>query len=121
MKVLVVDDSSAMRRIHQRSLEQMGCTVIQAVDGVEGLAKLKTDGPYDLVLTDLHMPNMDGLELIAQLRRDAVHGKTKVLMVTSDGVLETVEKAMAAGADDLLVKPFRPDVFVAKVRSLVSG
>ena len=118
MNVMVVDDSSVMRRIHQKSLEAMGWHVTTAEDGVDALAKLAAAPACQLLLTDLHMPNMDGIELSAEVRKKPNYAKMKILMVTSDGAMEAVQKALAAGVDDFLIKPFTPDTFTAKVKSV---
>lgn len=116
MKALVVDDSSVMRRIHQKALEALGYAVELAGDGQEGFAKLLAMTGCDLVVTDLHMPNLDGIELIVKVRQQKQFATLRILMVTSDGVLESVVKAVEAGASDVLIKPFTPAVFAEKVR-----
>lgn len=118
MQALVVDDSSVMRRLHQKALEGLGYTVTSAVDGQEGFDKLVGMPGCDLLITDLHMPNLDGIELIKKVRAEGRFAALRVLMVTSDGVLEAVTKAVEAGANDVLIKPFSPAVFAEKVRGV---
>jgi len=109
MIALVVDDSAAMRRIQQKALEGLGWQVEVANSGGDALAKLGTLEHCDLMLTDWHMPGMDGLDLIVAVRKDIRHKTLRIVMVTSDSVLDSVEKALAAGADDFVMKPFTTD------------
>lgn len=118
MNVLVVDDSSVMRKIHQRSMETLGWKVWTAEHGKDALEKIGGIDGVDLLLTDLHMPEMDGLELIVSVRKDPRFAALKILMVTSDGVMEAIQKAMTAGASDVLIKPFSSEVFAEKIKSL---
>lgn len=117
MKALVVDDSSVMRRIHQKALEQMGYAVVTAEDGQQGVTAL-TGAGCDLIITDLHMPVMDGMEFIRAVRGKLNLKTVKILMVTSDGVLDVVQTAMDAGANDVLIKPFTAAIFGDRVKGL---
>lgn len=121
MNVLVVDDSAVMRKIHQKALSSLGWQVYLAEDGADALQKLGELAECQLLLTDLHMPNMDGLQLTEAVRKMTKYASIKILMVTSDGVLETVTKAVEAGADDVLIKPFTPDVFVKRVQGVMGA
>lgn len=106
MTILVVDDSSVMRKIVIRSLRQAGFgdhDVEQAEDGVEGLAKTKSVNP-SVILSDWNMPNMNGLEFLKALRED--NDETPFGFVTSESTAEQKGQAMAAGANFLLSKPF---------------
>jgi two-component system chemotaxis response regulator CheY len=118
-RALVVDDSSVMRRMHQKALESLGFEVETAEDGQIALQKLAATADWRLMLTDLHMPNMDGMVLIETVRKDARYAPMKVVMVTSDGVMEVIERAMAVGADDLLIKPFSAAVFAQRMQELL--
>jgi two-component system chemotaxis response regulator CheY len=120
MKAMVVDDSSVMRRIHQKALEQLGYSVVTAEDGQQAVNALGA-APCDLIVTDLHMPVMDGIELIKNVRGKLNMKTVKILMVTSDGVLDVVQNAMNAGADDVLIKPFGAAIFGERVKGLLSG
>lgn len=109
MTILVVDDSSVMRKIVIRSLRQAGFgdhEVEQAEDGVEGLAKAKALSP-SVILSDWNMPNMNGLEFLKALRADSMD--TPFGFVTSESTTEQKAQAMAAGAQFLLSKPFTSD------------
>ena len=117
--VLIVDDSSTMRKIISRSLRQAGLVVddiYEAGDGIEGLSVLgeKTVG---LILSDINMPNMDGLEFIKQVRAG---GKTMpIVMITTDGGEDVLKEAMTNGASDSIKKPFTPDQLNEKLGRLL--
>jgi two-component system chemotaxis response regulator CheY len=106
LRFLVVDDFSTMRRIVRNLLKELGYTnVEEAEDGVEGLAKLR-GGQFDFVVSDWNMPNMDGLEMLKQIRADAALSKLPVLMVTAEAKKENIIAAAQAGANGYVVKPF---------------
>jgi two-component system chemotaxis response regulator CheY len=118
--VLIVDDSSTMRKIISRSLRQAGLPVddiYEAGDGIEGLSVLqgKTVG---LILSDINMPNMDGLEFIKQVRANG--NKVPVVMITTEGGEDILKEAMASGASDSIKKPFTPDQLNEKLGGLLS-
>lgn len=106
MIALVVDDSAAMRRMQQKALEGLGWDVRVAANGIEALTALHEMGKCDLVLTDWHMPEMDGIEFVRRLREDDACKGIRVLMVTSEAVVESIDRALQAGVDDLVMKPF---------------
>ena len=113
--VLVVDDSAAIRKILQRvrqmvtfTLKQAGFTVMEAADGKDALQRLGT-GRVDLVVTDLNMPNMDGITLIRSLRARPASKTTPVLMLTTESQESKRMEGRAAGASGWIVKPFQPD------------
>lgn len=108
-RVLVVDDSQTMRKIIVKGLRDAGfddCEFTEAADGASALEALrKLD--FDLVLSDINMPGMDGLALVRQARDDAsIAADLPIVMITTEGGLEKVEQALAAGATDYLRKPF---------------
>lgn len=106
LRFLVVDDFSTMRRIVRNLLKELGYTnVEEAEDGVDGLSKLRT-GQFDFVVSDWNMPNMDGLEMLKQIRADAALSKLPVLMVTAEAKKENIIAAAQAGANGYVVKPF---------------
>ncbi len=118
---VVVDDSAAMRRIQVRAMEGMGWTVQSASNGDEALALLRSMPRCDLLLTDWHMPGLDGLELVKVLRADARFASLPILMVTSDAVLESVQRALEAGVNDFLMKPFTPEALAERVAGVMGG
>jgi two-component system, chemotaxis family, chemotaxis protein CheY len=106
LRFLVVDDFSTMRRIVRNLLKELGYSnVEEAEDGVDGLNKLRT-GQFDFVVSDWNMPNMDGLEMLKQIRADATLSKLPVLMVTAEAKKENIIAAAQAGANGYVVKPF---------------
>lgn len=120
-KALVVDDSLAMRRIQARALESLGWQVETAADGQKALDALASMDGCRLVLTDWHMPGMDGLELIKAVRQDPRFAQLVIVMVTSDGVLDSVERALDAGADDFVMKPIAPGTLGERLAEIMEN
>jgi two-component system chemotaxis response regulator CheY len=115
--VLVVDDSAAIRKILQRVLRQTGMairTIYEAEDGQEALAVLKTQRP-DLVLTDINMPNMDGLQLLAAIKAQPELRTLPVVMITTEGGETKVGEAVRLGAAGYVRKPFTADQIKEKL------
>lgn len=111
MKILVVDDSKAMRMIVRRCLRQAGfgdADVTEAADGLQGLDAVKSFAP-DLILSDWNMPEMNGLEFLQALRAEG--NDVRFIFVTSEGTPEMRAKAIEAGANSLLTKPLTADRF----------
>jgi len=120
VNALVVDDSAAVRRLEQRALEAAGWSVTAAKDGREALVALRDMPTCQLIVTDWHMPEMDGMELVRAVRADPRWNEVRILMVTSDGVMSTIETALAAGASDFIIKPFSPVALRERVAELVA-
>lgn len=111
MRVLIVDDSSVMRKIVERSLRQAGISlghVLEAGNGAEALATLN-QGTVDLILCDINMPVMDGLEFVKQLSGVENAKGVPVVMITTEGSEGHVVQALSAGARGYIRKPFTPD------------
>ena len=107
-KVLVVDDQASIRRVVRAYLETVQkCSVTEAVNGIDAIKQLLTS-PVDLIITDLVMPEMTGLELLGYLRRHESFRHIPVIMLTSQGDENDRRKAVALGVNDYLVKPFAP-------------
>jgi len=121
MVVLIVDDSAAQRRIQQKALEAMGWSVHVASGGEDALAKLAALLHCDLMLTDWHMPGMDGLELVRAVRGSSRYGALPIVMVTSDGGLDSVDKALAAGVSDFIMKPFTAEALGERILEVMGG
>ncbi len=121
MKALVVDDSKSMRNIVSSGLKQMERfeQITEAVDGVDALKKLRESGPFDIVLLDWYMPNMEGYDCLVEIRKKAEWNNTKVMMVTTENQQENVIKAVMAGANEYLMKPFTPEMLEEKVRMVL--
>ncbi len=118
--ILIVDDSSTMRKIISRSLRQAGLSVdeiFEAGDGIEGLSLLASGKSVDLILSDINMPNMDGLEFIKSVRGNG--NKTPIVMITTEGGEEIIKEALANGASDSIKKPFTPDQLQEKLGGLI--
>jgi two-component system, chemotaxis family, chemotaxis protein CheY len=106
--ILTVDDSASIRMTTRIALTNAGYTVTEAVDGADGLQKLKS-GNFDLIVTDLNMPNMDGLTMIRNLRQLPAYMGTPVIFLTTESDGEIKQQAKAAGATGWLTKPFDAD------------
>ena len=113
--VLTVDDSRTMRDMLLMALEDAGYTVIQAVDGVDGLETLAAKGA-DVVITDINMPRMDGFGFIEGMRADPAFSAVPVLVLTTESDAAKKQRAREAGATGWIVKPFDTDKLIAAVR-----
>lgn len=116
--ILIVDDSESIREAVSFTLENAAYQVEKAVDGLDALQKLQT-GAYQLIITDLHMPNMDGISLIREVRGKEEHKFTPILFLTTESQGAKKEEARAAGATGWIVKPFVPEKLVAVVQKLI--
>jgi len=120
---LIVDDSSVMRKIVERSLRQAGLdslVVFEAASGVEGLEILKTKKVY-LILSDINMPSMDGLEFVRQLKMQELATGVPVVMITTESSEAHVRQAIEAGARGYIRKPFTADQVKHRVLTLLSA
>ena len=114
-KILTVDDMATMRKIIKSLLAQLGYTnVDEAENGKEALAKLKQQ-KYDLVLLDWNMPEMDGITLLQEIRKDPDLKNIPVIMVTAEAKKENVLQAIQTGANNYIVKPFTADTLKEKL------
>jgi two-component system chemotaxis response regulator CheY len=121
MKAIVVDDSRAIRSILRTSLKRKGFEVVEAGDGKQALDYLKQNGPLDLALIDWNMPVMTGYELICALRGDHQMDSMPIMMVTTETEMVQVQKALLAGANEYVMKPFTEDAFTEKLLLLGFG
>lgn len=119
MKILVVDDDKTTRKILGMYLKSRGYDVAYAENGLDAMEKLGMEN-FNLVMTDLNMPYMDGLELIKRLRSEPALKDMPVLMVTTEADEEERQKAMEAGANGYLVKPVTADVVSDNIRDILS-
>lgn len=120
-RILIVDDSAAIRQQVAIILSEEGHVVVEAHDGTDGVARIAMDYGIGLVLCDLEMPRMGGLELLAQVRRHPRTLRLPVVVLAPHTDGEVVRKAKEAGAQGWMVKPFRPDALVSTVRKLTQG
>lgn len=117
MRALIVDDSRFVRGYLRGLLQQKGIECVEAADGQAGLNQLHAEGKFDLVLLDWNMPVLNGLEMLKKLRSEDFAG-TKVLMVTTEAENDYILRALEAGADEYLMKPFDHEAFNDKLAML---
>lgn len=119
-KILVVDDSPTMRQFIVFALQRLpGLQISQAGDGVSALKQLSSE-KYDLLLTDINMPMMDGLKLVSLIRNDPNYHQLPIVMITTEGSEVTREKALNMGATEYITKPLQTTRLVDVVRQLLN-
>jgi CheY-like chemotaxis protein len=106
-KVLVIDDSAIVRELIRRMLTRSGFVVVEAVDGLDGKRKLDAGGDFCLVLCDVHMPRMNGVDMLEAIQAEARHTAIPVIMLTNEGRPSLLRRAGRAGAKGWLKKPFK--------------
>ncbi|SMP76865.1 response regulator [Desulfonatronum lacustre] len=116
-RIMTVDDSSSVRQMVGFTLKDAGYEVVEAVDGKDALTKLS--GPVDMIITDLNMPNMDGIELIRQVRALPNYKFVPIVMLTTESQVEKKQVGKEAGATGWIVKPFKPEQLLAVVKKVV--
>ena len=116
-KILVVDDSSSVRQQVGMALGQAGLDVVEAVDGVDGVAKVKA-GDIKCVVCDVNMPNKNGIEMVQEVKSDAAFANLPIIMLTTEGSKDLIAQAKAAGACGWIVKPFNAAMLVSAVKKL---
>jgi len=116
--ILAVDDSASMRQMVAFTLKGAGFNVIEASDGQQALEKAKQTS-FDLVLSDVNMPVMDGIELVKNLRTLPEYKFTPILMLTTESAGDKKMQGKNAGATGWLVKPFNPDQLLATIRKVL--
>ena len=118
MRALVIDDSRTVRAIVGKILRDEGLEVVEAANGREGLERLREGPGAELVLVDWNMPEMNGLEFIKAVRADAAYDAVRIMMVTTETEQEQVVRALEAGANEYVMKPFTREILVAKLSLL---
>ncbi|MFZ2448103.1 MAG: response regulator [Syntrophobacteraceae bacterium] len=116
--IMAVDDSASVRQMVSFTLRNAGYEVVEAVDGVDALSKLKAASIHMLV-TDLNMPNMDGIELIRNVRGGASCKFVPIIMLTTESQADKKMEGKAAGATGWIVKPFKPEQLLAVVKKVL--
>jgi two-component system, chemotaxis family, chemotaxis protein CheY len=116
---LIVDDSPTMRQMVSFTLTNAGFTVIEAEHGKDAVSKVAGGPKMDIVVTDLNMPEMDGIELIKELRKLGAFKFTPILMLTTESALEKKQAGKAAGATGWIVKPFNPEVLLKTIAKVM--
>jgi len=118
--VLVVEDSPTMRQLIVFALKRIrGFKIVEANDGVDGLKKLSAQ-KFDLILTDINMPIMDGLKLVSMVRNDPNYKDTPIIVITTEGATEDRERALALGANEYITKPIQTMKILDTVKKLMS-
>ncbi len=118
--ILVVDDSASLRQVVNLALASAGYDVIEAVDGVDALNKL--DGrKVHLIISDVNMPNMDGITLVREIKQRADYKFTPIIMLTTESQEDKKAQGQAAGARAWVVKPFQPAQMLAAVAKLIAA
>ena len=116
MRALVVDDSKAMRRIIQGTLTKLGFDVVQAENGQRGLDVLEQEGGrIDLIMVDWNMPELNGFSFVQSVRANPSYDEIKLIMCTTETEFDQMLKALDAGANEYLMKPFTKEALVDKL------
>jgi len=117
--VLIVEDSPTMRQLIAFALKRIrGVRIVEANDGVDGLKKLSSER-FDLILTDINMPIMDGLKLVSLVRNDANYKAIPIVVITTEGAQEDRERALSLGANDYITKPIQPTRILDVAKTLL--
>lgn len=117
-KLLIVDDAQTIRSFESMILENSGYQILEATNGVEALLTLHNESA-DLVLLDIEMPIMDGIECCRQIKQNEAFKEVKVIIVTTRSEYSKISEAFAAGADDYIIKPIEPKELREKVKELL--
>ena len=119
-KILIVDDSSTVREEVSGFLKKNGLDVVTAVDGKDGLAKMKADSGIKLIISDVNMPNMDGLTMVEKIRKELGNSTVNVIMLTTESSPSMKERGKAAGIKGWIVKPFKGESVLETFKKLAS-
>ena len=117
-RILAVDDSATMRQLVRMTLTRAGYEVVEAEDGAKGLQKATAE-TFDMVLSDINMPNMNGMDLLRNLRQMAQYKFTPIVLVTTESQLEKKQEGKRAGATGWIVKPFEPTQLLAVIAKVL--
>jgi len=118
---LVVEDSPTMRQLITFALKRIpGSKVIEANDGIDALKKLSTQ-KFDIILTDINMPIMDGLKLVSMVRNDPVHKSIPIVIITTEGADEDRKRGLALGANAYIAKPIQTADLLSVVNKIISS
>lgn len=115
VRALVVDDSKAIRRILTQMLTGMGLEVSEASDGKEAFQVIESSAPFELALVDWNMPEMNGYELVCEVRKHSKYDGMRLMMVTTETEMSQVVKALEAGANEYIMKPFTKEMIQEKL------
>jgi CheY-like chemotaxis protein len=120
MKILIVDDDATTRKLLGLYLKTKGYEVVYAENGLDGIEKIGTENP-GLIISDLNMPYMDGIEFVKTVRGDPTRAHIPILMVTTEADPEERERAMSSGVNGYLVKPVTADVITQHIRHILKN
>ncbi len=116
--IMTVDDSASVRMMVGFSLKEAGFTVVEAVNGIDALEKLE-DHDISMVVADVNMPEMDGIQFVSKMRTHPKHRFTSVIMLTTESHESMKQKGKEAGATGWIVKPFKPEQLIGVVRKVL--
>ncbi|MBF0395207.1 MAG: response regulator [Desulfobacterales bacterium] len=121
-KILVIDDSSTIRKMVQYSLQPKGHTMVLAEDGVDGFEKLEEEEEgFDIIILDINMPRMDGLEFLKKIQQSPSYSSIPVIILTTEGQNADKDKAFKLGAKGYFVKPFKPNELLQGIEKILKG
>jgi two-component system chemotaxis response regulator CheY len=120
-KILVIDDSATVRQQVGLALTQAGFEIVEAVDGLDGIDKLDNTASVSLVICDVNMPRMNGLEMLEKVHAEKKHPTVPIIILTTEGQPDLVERAKKAGAKGWIVKPFKAELLVAAAKKLTQA
>ena len=116
MRALLIDDSRAMRMILKGVIRELGMETVEAASVREGLDKLRTEGPFDLALVDWNLPEQIGLVFVESARADPANRSMRIMMVTTETEMSQMTRAIEAGADEYVMKPFDHETLQIKLQ-----
>lgn len=116
LRTIIVDDSAAARHLIKKTLADMQCEFLFAADGEEALKVLQDHSDTELALVDWNMPVMNGLELVTALRKDSRFDNMRIIMVTTETEMMQVVRAIEAGANEYVMKPFTKEIILDKLK-----
>jgi two-component system chemotaxis response regulator CheY len=119
-KILIVDDSRTIRQQVNFTLQKSGFVVVEADNGEKGIEVLAANPDVALVLSDVNMPNMGGLDMLEKIRANPNYANLPVVILTTEGAADMLERAKSLGAKGWVVKPFKPDQLIAVVNKLTA-
>ena len=117
-KILIVDDSESIREVVSATLTNVGYEVLSAIDGVDALNYVDGE-PIDLIITDLNMPNKDGIQLIREIRAQDTYKFTPILLLTTESQADKKKEAKLAGATGWIVKPFVQEKLLSTIKKVI--
>lgn len=117
-EILIVEDSASMRQLASFTLKSTGHSITEAVDGMDGLNKAGSK-QYDAILTDMNMPQMNGIDMVAKLRAQPNYKTTPIIMLTTESSAEEKQKGKSVGVTGWIVKPFQPEKLVEAFKRIL--